>query len=93
MRLHIGGIRAKNLFGAVDGELLGHIDVFTAAVIAFAGIAFGVFVGELCALCLHHSRGGVVFTGDQLNMVLLAKVFCLNRCPEFGVGLRDQMLT
>ena len=93
MRLHVGRFSSKNLLDAIDGELLGHIHVLTTTVVAFAGVAFGIFVGQLGALRLHHSRGGVVFTGDQLNMVLLAKVFCLNRCPEFGVGLRDQMLT
>ena len=38
---------APNSFWRVDGELLGNVDVLAAAVIALAGIALGVFVGEL----------------------------------------------
>ena len=47
MGLHIGGIGAKELFDPLNGQLFGDIDIFTAAVIAFAGIALGVFVGQL----------------------------------------------
>jgi hypothetical protein len=46
MRLHIGKAAAEELLGAVDGQLLGDIDELAAAVIAPAGIALGVFVGE-----------------------------------------------
>ena len=45
MRLHVGVIGAEQGFGAVDGQLLGFIDKLSAAVVTFAGIAFGVFVG------------------------------------------------
>ena len=42
------------------------------AVIAFAGIALGVFVGELRALGRHDGRRRVVLAGDQLDVVFLA---------------------
>ena len=45
MRLHIGRIGAKNLLYAVNRQLLGHINVFAAAVVALAGVALGVLVG------------------------------------------------
>ena len=90
MRLHVGGIRAKDGLDAVDGQLLGHVHEFAAAVVALAGVAFGVFVGELRALGLHDGGGGVVFAGDELNVVLLARVLSLDGGPDFGVGLFDQ---
>ena len=86
MRLDVGIFGTEQRLGAVDGQLLGHVDEFAAAVIALAGIALGVFVGQLAALRFHHCRAGVVFRGDQLDVILLATVFVLNRGPKFGIG-------
>ena len=36
----------KSCFDAVDGELLGDVDELAAAVVALAGVAFGVLVGQ-----------------------------------------------
>ena len=87
MRLHIGRIGAKNLLHAVHRQLLGHVDVFAAAVVALAGIAFGVFIGQLAALRGHDGRRGVVFAGDQFNMVFLARVLGHDGGPQLGIGL------
>ena len=46
VRLHVGEAAVEQLLGAVDGELLGHVDVLAAAVVALAGIAFRILVGE-----------------------------------------------
>ena len=92
MRLHIGGIRTKQSLNAVNSQLLGHVHVLAATVIAFARVTLGIFVGQLGALRCHHSRGGIVFAGNQLNMVFLAGVFGLNGGKQFGVGLFNQDL-
>ena len=63
--------------------------MFAAAVIAFAGIAFGVFVGKLAALRFHYGGADVVFRGNQLDMVLLALVFGGDGGGEFGVEFFD----
>ena len=52
---------AEKLLGAVDGELLDDVDIFTAAVPAASGIAFGIFVREAGALRFHHSAAGEIF--------------------------------
>ena len=44
--LDIGVFDAEQLLGAVDGELLGDVDELAAAVVAAAGVALGVLVGE-----------------------------------------------
>ena len=46
MRLDIGEAAPEQLLGALDREAFGHIDKGAAAVIAAAGIAFGVFVRQ-----------------------------------------------
>ena len=91
MRLHIGAVSTKKLFHAVDGELLGNIDKLAATVIALAWVAFGVFVRQLRALRGHHGGAGVVFAGDEFDVVFLAFVLSLNRGKNFWIALFDQL--
>jgi hypothetical protein len=67
--------------------------MLAAAVVALAWVAFGVFVGELCALRPHHGRRSVVFAGNQLNVLFLALVFGLNGSKQLGVGLGNEDFT
>ncbi|MDI2022227.1 hypothetical protein PJL18_02758 [Paenarthrobacter nicotinovorans] len=46
VRLDIGESGAKEGLQAVDGKLFDHINVFAAAVVALARVAFGVLVGQ-----------------------------------------------
>ena len=89
MRLHVGVFRAEQRLGAVYRQLLGDVHELAAAVIALARIALGILVGELAALRLHHRRAGVVFRGDQLDVIFLAAVFILDRCPQVRVNDGD----
>jgi hypothetical protein len=38
----------------------------------------------------HDGGRGVVFAGDQLDMVFLTGVLGLNSGPQFGIGLFDE---
>ena len=78
MGLDVGVFCTEEFFDAVDCQLFDDIDVFAAAVVAFAGVAFGVFVGQLRTLCLHHGATDVVFGSNQFDVVLLALVFLGN---------------
>jgi hypothetical protein len=90
VRLHVRGFSAEKLLEPVYGQLFDHIDVFAAAVVASARIALGVFVGQLRALRPHHGGRGVVFAGDQLDVLFLAAVFGQDGGKDFGVGLFDE---
>ena len=90
VRLHIGGFGAKELFHPVNGQLLGHVHMLAATVVALAGIAFGVLVGELAALGGHDRGRGVVLAGDQLDVVFLAGVFGLDGGKQLGIGLFNE---
>ena len=87
MGLHIGEGAIEQALGPVDGELLDHVDVLAAAVIALAGIAFGVFVGEQRAGGVEHGLRDDVLRGDQLDLVLLAVQLVLHRAPNFRVRI------
>jgi hypothetical protein len=87
--LDVGVGCAEELFGAIDGELFDDVDVFAAAVPAFSGVTFGVFVGEEGALGLHDGGGGEVFGGDEFDVVPLAVFFCDDGLIDGGVGDGD----
>ena len=75
---------------AVAGEVLGDVHVLAAAVVALAGQALGVLVGEPRALRLEHRRVDVVLARDQLDLVRLAVTLRLHRRPQLGVQVRDR---
>ncbi len=72
VRLDVRGLGAEERLDAVDRDLLDHVDVLAAAVVAAPGVALGVLVGENGALGLHDRRRGEVLRGDHLEGGLLA---------------------
>ena len=44
--LNIGEFAAEQFGGAGNGQIFNHVGIFAAAIIAPAGITFGVFVGK-----------------------------------------------
>ena len=64
IRLHIGEFAVEEPGHALDRQSLGDIDELAAAIIAPAGIALGIFVGQNRALGFEHGLGDDVFRGD-----------------------------
>ena len=85
MRLHVGVLGAEELLGAVASQVLDDVDELAAAVIALAGIAFGVLVGEDAAGGFQHGFGGEVLAGDQFQPAVLALDFVLDGFVNLGV--------
>ena len=77
--------------GTLLGEPLGDVDELAAAVVALAGQALGVLVGQPRALGLHDRGGDVVLAGDQLDLVVLAAALAEHRLPEDGIELGDRL--
>jgi hypothetical protein len=90
-RLDVGKAAAEQLLGAFDGQRFGDIDEVAAAVVALAGIAFGVFVGEYRTGGFKHGSADDVFRGDQLDLVLLAAEFLGDAVIELGVALTQRL--
>ena len=86
MGLDVGVLGSEELFGAVAGYGFNDIGELAAAVVALAGVAFGVFVGEYGACGFEDGAADEVFRGDHLEAFVLADdlVFYL-RC-DVGVG-------
>ena len=89
VRLHVGVLRAEELLHALDGEALGHVDELAAAVVALAGVALRVLVGEDRSLRGHHRGTRVVLGGDEFEAVFLAPVLVADGLPDFGVDGGD----
>lgn len=71
MGLHVDVAATEELLGPVLGQGFGDVHVFAAAVIALAGIAFGIFVGQHAALGFAHGGRNKVLRGDQFQFAHL----------------------
>ena len=91
--LDVGVIGAEQFLGAVDGQLLNDVDELATAVVTLARVTFGVLVGQDRTLGFHHRRAGVVFRGDQLDVLFLALSFLLHGGKEIGVVLGNSQIT
>jgi hypothetical protein len=67
-----------------------HVDELAAAVVALAGVALGVLVGELAALRRHHRRRRIVLRRDQLDVLFLALVLALDDRGDLRVGVGER---
>jgi hypothetical protein len=82
----------KSCLDPVDGQLLGDVDVFAAAVVAAARVTLGVLVGEDGALGLHHGAGGEVFGGNHFQGAALAAELLVQDCCDFGIELSQRLV-
>jgi hypothetical protein len=85
MRLYVRVGRAEQFAGPLDRQAFGDVDVLAAAVVALAGIAFGVLVGQDRALRFQHPRTRIVLGRDQLDMVFLALPLGIERSLQLGI--------
>ena len=81
-RLHVGVLGAEQRAGAIAREVLDRVGELLAAVVAPAGIALGVLVGQHRAERGQHLGIGVVLRRDHLDAVDLAALLA-------GDGVRD----
>ena len=86
MGLHVGVFRAVKLTDALDGQRLDLVHDLAASVVAGAGIAFGVFVGQNRTHGLHHLVADEVLRGNQLDAVHLAAALGGNQIENLGIS-------
>ena len=84
-------LQSNSLLGPLDRQLLGDVDVLAAAVVAPAGIALGIFVGQHRALRLQHGARDDVLRGDQLDLLLLAMQLALQHRIDRRIGFGDAL--
>ena len=87
MGLDVGILGSEELLDAVDCKVFNLVDYLTSAVIALAGITFGILVCETRAHGAHHFVADIVFRSNQLDTVFLATVFGCDEVENLIVGL------
>src|SRR5215472_5844336 len=86
MRLHIGMLGAEEFLGAIARQVLDHVDKLAAAIVAAAGIAFGVLVGEDAAGGFENSFGSEIFARNELDLRVLALGLMADGVVNFRVN-------
>src|SRR3712207_109228 len=92
VRLDVRVLGAEQRLGALDRQRLDHVDVLAAAVVALAGQALGVLVGQHRALALEDRLRDEVLGRDHLERRLLAMELALDRVGDLGVDLGERAL-
>ena len=92
VRLDVGEFGAEELLGAVAGEVLDDVDVFAAAVVAAARVAFGVLVGQHRTLRLQDGAGDEVLAGDHFQGVALAGQLAVHRLGDGRVEVAQGLV-
>ncbi len=90
--LYVGVFCTEELAKPVDGELLHLVHYFTAAIVAFAGVAFGVFIGQAAAHRINYGLGSEVFRGDQLDAVALAVKFTFDEGENSSIAAHKKVI-
>ena len=78
MGLYVGVLRAKKFLGTLPRQLLHHIGKLASAVVAFAGIAFSIFIGEDRTHGFEHSLADKILGGDQFQAFMLTADFVID---------------
>ena len=89
VRLDVGVVGAEQLARAVAREVLDDVDLLAPAVVALAGQALGVLVGERRARRLEDGHRHEVLRGDELDRGALAVQLGIDRCGDLGILGRD----
>ena len=84
--LDVGVLGAEELLGAIAGEGLDDVGEFTAAVVALAGVALGVLIGEDGAGGFQYSARDEVLRGDHLEAFVLAEHFVFDLLGDLRIG-------
>ena len=90
MWLHIDESSTKQLFRTLDGKCLDNVDMLAATIIAAAGIALGIFVGQNRALRLENTGADDVLGCNHLDLVLLADQLMPDCRCQFRIGIRQR---
>ena len=85
VRLDVCVLCTKELFGSLACDILYDIHILAPAIVALAGKALCIFVGEYRSCRQKDSLGNDVFGCDQLDILTLTVQFQLTRIKDLFV--------
>src|SRR5690606_18760824 len=93
VRLDVGMVDAEQLLGKVAGQILDLVDYLATAIVALAGIAFGILVCQTGAHGVKHRAAGVVLAWNHLQTLGLACGFFFYQLPDIIVDIHFTYLS
>ena len=90
VRLHVHMLAAENLQGPVARQVLHHVGILAAAVVAPPRVALGIFIRENGAGSLKHRLRDEILAGNHLQPLVLAESFLVKSGGYNGVGLGER---
>ncbi|MPN36201.1 hypothetical protein SDC9_183709 [bioreactor metagenome] len=91
MGLHVGMLGAEQPAGAVPGDVLRFVNLLAAAIVAFCGIPFGIFVGKDRSHRHKDRFADHIFRGDQLDVPALPRQLRLYGGAHLRVMGREKL--
>ncbi len=88
--LNVGVVRPEQGLGPFDGEFFRDIHLVAAAIVALAGIAFGVFIGHYRAHRVHDRGRAEILRRDQFQAIALPVRFRVERGSNLRVGFQQR---
>ena len=88
--LHIGKFCTKQLLGALDTQAFQFIHEVAAAIVALAGQALSIFIGQNGTHSGDHRRGCKVLGSNQLDAILLTVQFPPHHCSDLRVEIGNE---
>ena len=89
VRLDVGEAAAEQFPGSLDGQSLDRVGGRAALIIAAAGIALSIFVGEDRSLRFEDRLADDILGRDQFDLRLLAAKFGMDRIVDSRVVLSE----
>ena len=90
VRLHVGMLRAKKFLGPLARQILDHVGKLASAVIALAGIALRILVGEYGTGGFKHSLADKIFRSNQLQPFMLAANFVVDSVRNLRINFIER---
>ena len=91
MGLYIGMIGTEELAGTLTRDVFHNVHILAAAIITFAGKAFGILVGQDGSCRGEHGRTDNILGRNQFNIPALAVKLLLAGCRHFRVELLQKL--
>ena len=102
VRLHVDPLCTEDFFEPFYGEVLAFVYNFTPAVVTFAGVALGIFVGEARPHGLHYLVADKVLGSDEFDSFQLTLMFAFDNvengivsfhaCIVFGLIIKYHVI-
>ena len=87
MGLYVGKFRSKEFTRSFDCDTFDNVNILTAAVISFSGIALGIFVGHDGTHGFHHLVTYEILRGNEFNAFGLTFSLLLDEVENLSISL------